>query len=153
MGIGDYDRGVSELESLFSEQLAAGEAMEEPGPAVYLAEALLVVGRPEEALDRLAALEEKAPRAAQRVRAGAARVRARVLAAKAETAAADGLLRQALGFAVEAGDRFEEALIRESLAELERRVGKDPDPANQEQLSKLFELLGIARHSEAVIGN
>ncbi|HEY3427071.1 MAG TPA: tetratricopeptide repeat protein, partial [Acidimicrobiia bacterium] len=153
MGIGDYDRGVSELESLFSEQLAAGEAMEEPGTAVYLAEALLVVGRPEEALDRLAALEEKAPRAAQRVRAGAARVRARVLAAKAETAAAEGLLQQALGFAVEAGDRFEEALIRESLAELERRVGKDPDPANQEQLSKLFELLGIARHSEAAIGN
>jgi tetratricopeptide (TPR) repeat protein len=153
LGIGDYDRGVSELESLFSEQLAAGEAMEEPATAVYLGEALLRVGRSEDALNRLASLEEKAPRAAHRVRAGIARVRAQIQAAEGKTAGAEELLRRALGFALEAGDQFEEALIRESLAELERRVGKDPDPANQERLTKLFELLGIARQSEAVIGN
>lgn len=153
LGVGDYDRAISDLESLFNEQLAAGEAMDEPTTAVFLGEALLAVGRLEEALARLNSIEETAPEAAQRVRAGITRVRASALAAKGDIDDAEEALRQGLTFAIQSGDQFEEALIRESLFQIERRVGKDPDPANEERLSMLFDLLGISHQHEAVIGS
>ena len=75
IGVGEFERGIAELESLFKEQLAAGDALEKPETALYLGEALLVADRPTEAIDRLAALEVAAPRTASRFRAGIARVR------------------------------------------------------------------------------
>jgi tetratricopeptide (TPR) repeat protein len=151
LGLGDHDRAVAELESLFSQQLVAGDALEEPGAAVSLAEALLAVGRPEEALARLLSLEKDAPEAARRVRAGIARMRGLVLTAKGDFAAAEDHLRLGLSFALEAGDQFEEALMRESIAEVESRIGKGPDPENEDRLSALSDLLGIRNRSRALI--
>ncbi|HKZ19102.1 MAG TPA: adenylate/guanylate cyclase domain-containing protein [Acidimicrobiia bacterium] len=153
LGVGDYDRAISVLESLFADQLAEGEAMEEPTSAVSLGEALLAVGRPEETLARLNSIETIAPEAARRVRAGIARVRALALAAKGDVGDAEEALRQGLSVALESGDQFEEALIREAISQMRGRVGKDPDPANEERLAMLFDLLGVSHQHEAVIGS
>jgi hypothetical protein len=78
-------------------------------------------------------------------------MRGLVLTAKGDFAAAEDHLRLGLSFALEAGDQFEEALMRESIAEVESRIGKGPDPENEDRLSALFDLLGIRNRSQALI--
>jgi tetratricopeptide (TPR) repeat protein len=153
LGVGDYDRAISLLEGLFADQLAEGEAMEEPTSVVSLGEALLAAGRPEDALARLNAIETMAPEAAQRVRAGIARVRALALAAKGDVDDPEEALRQGLSVALESGDQFEEALIREAISQMRCRVGKDPDPANERRLLELLDLLGITQQVESISGS
>ena len=149
IGFGQHDRAVDELQSLYEEQIAAGDSMDRPETAVYLGEALLGAGRPHEALDRLTALAEKAPSAAERIRAGAARVRGRALADLGDHDGSAAAFGAGIQFARESGDQYEEALLLEALSQSKRRAGMAPDPADEERQSTLLEMLGVS--SPAVV--
>lgn len=151
IGVGEHDRGIAELENLFAEQLAAGDAMEKPETVIHLGEGLVGAGRSEDALARLASIDEEAPRAADRIRAGAARVRGLAL----ESLGRDwrDALQTGLEIAVENGDQYEQALALEAIAQAERRAGNDPDPADEERQMMLFNLLGFLTHLKENVGS
>ena len=144
IGLGQHDRGITELGSLFEEQLEVGGSLDKPETAIYLGEALIKVGRSEEALGNLASMEEKAPQAAQRVRAGVARIRGLALEALGDSQGALDVLRTGIESAIATGNQYEEALLLEARGQLQRRAGMAPDPADLERQSMLFGLLGIA---------
>jgi tetratricopeptide (TPR) repeat protein len=150
IGVGQHERGIGELNNLLEEQMAAGESMDRPETAVYLSEALLGAGRPQEALDVLASLHERAPLAAQRVSAGAARVRGRALAELGDVDGSTEALGVGLEAARQAGDAYEEALLLEEISASKRRAGISPDPADEERLSTLFDMLGVTSPAVAV---
>ena len=143
IGVGQHDRGIAELEGLLAEQLAAGESMDRPETAVYLGEALLGAGRPQDALEVLASLVDTAPLAAQRVAAGAARIRGRALAELGDVGGSGEAFSAGLRVAREAGDAYEEALLLEEISGSKRRAGIPPDPADDDRQSTLYDLLGI----------
>ena len=144
---GDWDRGVAELEALLAEHDSAGDSADKPEAAISLGEGLLAASRPEEALAMLDAFEAKASKTASQIQPGMTRIRALAIGALGDPTGAAELLEKGLAMAIETGDRYEEALLREAILTLEHRAGETPDPANREQLEKLFELLGIMEPS------
>ena len=150
VGLGEFDRGIAELESLLEEQLSAGESMDRPEIAIYLGEALIVAGRPQEALEMLDSLQDKAPLAANRVGASASRVKGAALAELGDVAGSVGAFTAGLQIARDAGDAYEEGLLLEAISRAKRRVGTAPDPADEDRQSTLFDMLGVASPAVAL---
>lgn len=143
LGRGDVDSAVDSLEQLFDEQMDHGDTSEDPEIVVYLAEALVAVGRPGDALDRLERFQNVAPDDAQEVAVGISRTRAAALRALARHADADEEASNALAMARDEGDLLAEALLLEDGLEERGRVGLEPDPTQVARLSQLFDQLGV----------
>jgi len=136
---GDGSEAVHLLERL-AERPGAGSSPWREDIEIALAEALLMNGDPEAALERLAHLDEgdtsnSAP--------GALRVRAMALEALGQSEEAVAILSMALAAAETRENHLEEALTREAQHEAEGRLGTTPDPASVARLTELSAQLGL----------
>lgn len=144
LGMGLIDEAVRSLRDSLTLQRRAGAVAWTAEAEVTLAEALVEAGQPEEALARLTAFEEEAPDQARDVASGIFRVRGLARDRLGhDRRAVEEALENGLDSALEGGDLFNEALVREARVTKRQRAGEDPDPADVDRLNDLFRLLGI----------
>jgi class 3 adenylate cyclase/predicted ATPase len=136
---------VESLRTLLTSQLEKAKTSWTAETGVALADALVAAGQSEEALTILQNLGAELPEDMATLEASTWRVRGLALANQDNPTMALDTLDRALALAIEAGDPYQEMMVREARIEVSRRVGDGVDPTDFDLLADLSARLGVVR--------
>lgn len=142
-GKGELSDAVTQLRRLLDESVNGKESPWSTETQLALAEALLGLDRPEEALEIVNGFSSDSSEAAVNVAPGIFRLRGLALLGLGQIDAAAEAFRIGLDHAVETRELYEETLLREAMSIIADRGGIRPSPIDSDRLDELHRMLGI----------